>query len=282
MFNLTLSPSQTEFQSLPGTLITQVFEIVNHSSATLTLTPRVLPFRPAGNDGSVSYDDVPASTIPFSLMNSDLKLDQPFTLPPNQKRQLILKIPAPAAEGDYYHTLFLYQDYSPASSGSLSSASARVGAHVLLTVSQNATPATSGRLETFFVFPKFKDILLTPLRFSATLRNASPYFFKSSGTLTITKNNLKIKELPLYPANVLSSHSRTLLCSTPVVPDSPPSPLPCTLSPPFWPGRYTATLSFDPAISTPPVSVSFYVFPFSLILILLPFLLFFLLLRRRH
>jgi hypothetical protein len=111
------------------------------------------------------------------------------------------------------------------------------------------------------VSPSFKDTFFPRLQIRALIQNRSAYFFKSAGKLTITKNNLIIKELDLFPQNVLALASRQVACN------SGNLPVPCTLDPPFWPGKYTATVSLDPSLASASASTTFYVFPYSFLLL---------------
>ena len=271
MFDITLKPAQTEFVALPGGVITQLYNITNNSDTGLTFDASVLPWKPIGFDGSVSYDNVAGDpNIQFSTVG-DSRLQSPFVLAPKTTRQIILKINISpnTALGDYYYTFFISQTESNTANGSFSGTSGKIGSHILLSVSQTENPATHISVENFTATPKFKDIFLTPITFNARVNNESGYFFKTIGSITISKDNLVIKKINLTPLNVLSKNSRHLQCE--------PS---CSISPPFWPGAYTATISFDPSVSDKSFSTTFFVFPFSLlILLIIPITLF--LLHRR-
>jgi len=260
MFDITLKPAQTEFVALPGGVITQLYNITNNSDTSLTVDASVLPWKPIGFDGSVSYDNVAGNpNIQFSTV-TDTRLQSPFVLAPKTTRQIILKINiSPNANlGDYYYTFFVSQTETNSLNNSFSGTSGKIGSHILLSVSQTENPATHISVEKFTATPKFKDVFLTPITFNAQINNESGYFFKTVGNITISKDNLVIKKISLTPLNVLSRNSRHLRCE--------PS---CSVSPPFWPGAYTATISFDPSVSDKSFSTTFFVFPFSLIVLLI-------------
>ena len=278
-FNLTISPSQLESVSRPNSVVTQVYQVKNNSDTSLSLVASVQGWTPLGDRGSVTYCQPPSSSTPpacpasyayiqYSLMNADLKLGQPFTLLPHTSRQLVLKI-KPSSEaplGDYYSTLFITQLPSNSKSNDLQSLPlGRIGSHLLFSLANSDSPTPQVTVSQFVITPRFKDLFYPTLKINLTLNNQGDYFYAPSGHLTITKNNLEITRMSIAPQNVLSRHSRTLSCLSPA-PDT--NIIPCQLKPPFWPGRYTVSLKFDDN-SLPPVSTSFFVFPYTLTFILL-------------
>ena len=267
MFNLTLSPPQIEFVLKPGITLIQAYQITNNSQQPITLNTEVLPFVPQGDKGSVSYSSLLANpNISFSLNNANLKLGQPFTLAPLESRQLVLKIKTSSQTelSDYYSTFFVYQSTDlSANDTSLSQSIGKIGSHVLLSVSNSEFPKINGQIKKFTIIPKIKDVFFTPLNFSSQIQNNTNYFFKSLGKITISKNQKIIKQLNLEPQNVLANHNRLLICENQTS---------CTLSPPLWPGAYTATLEFDSSLNIPTSSVSFFVLPLSPIAFILSIL----------
>jgi hypothetical protein len=260
MFNLTIKPAQTELIARPGATITQAYTITNNSPESVTLTSDVLPWIPSGTDGSVSYQQTKNNPfIQFSLNNSDLALGQQFTLLPGQNRQLVLKIKSvtdiPVA--DSYYTFFISQNFSNAiTSQNQSSASGRIGSHLLLSFSnsENVNPKLS--IHNLSITPRFKDIFFSTININGQIRNDSPHYHQPSGKITIIKNNLIIKEQDIFPQNVLGNSSRDIIC----LKDNQPSA--CTFSPPFWPGQYIINIQVDSASTTS----SFFVFPYAAII----------------
>ena len=265
-FNLTLKPAQTELVALPGSTIIQTYDVTNNSSESLTLSSQVLPWVPRGNDGSVDYlQALPNPHLAFSLTNTDLLLGQTFTLAPGQKRQLVLKIKSDSTVPltDVYYTFFINQTPGfSTSSTSQSAASGRIGSHLLISYSSSDTPHSQFFLSHVSVSPRFKGILFPQLNISATAENDSPYFAKIQGKLVVAKNGLVIQQFDLFPDNVLANSPRQIRCL------SDNQPVPCSLNPPFWPGSYTATLTLDPSLNAPSATVSFFIFPYTLTLIL--------------
>jgi len=257
-FDLSISPAQIEFVLKPGVTITQAYTIINNSTTPLYLDTKVLPWYPTGDDGSVNYQNIlPNPKISFSLANANLQLEKPFTIPSQGSQQLVLKIKTDSTAdlGDAYYTFFIYQNQNTIKSDNTSAqATGQIGSHILLSISQSEIQTASGNVKKFSITPKIKDVFFTPINFTGDIQNNTNYFFKTTGRITITKNNQTIKEINLDPSNVLAHHYRRLNCQENIG---------CILNPPLWPGHYTATLSFDENIKVPPSSVSFYVFPFS-------------------
>jgi hypothetical protein len=258
MFNLSLTPPQIEFILKPGVTLTQAYQITNESDQKITLNTQVLPFLPSGDNGSVTYNNLISNpNINFSLNNTDLKLGQPFTLQPQESRQIVLKITASpqTSLSDYYATFFVYQSPDKsANSTTISQTSGQIGSHILLSVSNTENPKAEGLIQKFSLTPKIKDIFFTPIKFSGQIKNNSNYFFKTAGKITISKNEKVIKELKLDSQNILANYYRQFSCNDQQA---------CTLSPPLWPGKYTATLEFDSNLNIPSSSVSFIVMPIS-------------------
>jgi len=263
MFNLSLTPPQIEFVLKPGITLTQAYQVTNESDQIITLNTQILPFLPSGNNGSVTYNNLISNpNITFSLNNADLKLGQPFTLQPQETRQLVLKInTSPQTSlSDYYATFFVYQSPDKsANDATISQTSGKIGSHILLSVSNTENPKAEGVVQKFSLTPKIKDVFFTPIKFSGQIQNNSNYFFKTAGKITISKNQQVIKELKLDSQNILANYYRQFSCNDEQI---------CTLSPPLWPGKYTATLEFDSALNIPSSSVSFIVMPISPIILI--------------
>lgn len=258
MFNLTLSPPQAEFVLKPGITLTQAYEVTNNSQNSITLNTEVLPFIPQGDNASVSYSTLLANpNISFSLNNADLKLGQPFTLAPQESRQLVLKIKTSSETqlADYYSTFFVYQTVdTSANDYIISQSTGKIGSHLLLSVSNSEFPKIEGKIKKFTPSPKIKDVFFTPINFSVQIENKTNYFFKSLGKITISKNQKIVKQLDLDPQNILANHHRSILCQNQTN---------CTLTPPLWPGKYIATLELDPNMNIASTSTSFFVLPLS-------------------
>ena len=263
-FDLTLSPSQTEFVLKPGITIIQAYDVINNSDYNITLNSEVLPWIPSGNDGSVNYNQaINNPNIQFSLTNSNLEIGQPFIVPAGSKRQLVLKIKTNSNIdlSDNYYTFFIFQNQNTINSqDNFSQATGKIGSHLLLTVSDTENPKIESEIKSFSTSPKIKDIFLKPITFSGKVQNNSDFFFKINGKITITKNDKTIKEFELDSNNILNHHARNITCENQTT---------CILNPPLWPGHYNLKLELDSSLNAKPYETSFYVFPISPILFLL-------------
>lgn len=263
-FNITISPSQSEYTLKPGITIIQAYNVINNSDFDITLNTEVLPWIPFGSDGSVSYNQAISNPdIEFSLSNSNLKINEPFILKANSKQQLILKIKTNSNINlaDNYYTFFVYQNQDTIqSNNNYSQAVGKIGSHLLLTVSDTENPKIDSIIKNFSITPKIKDVFFRPINFQGQIKNNSNFFFKIGGKMTITKNDKTIKEFNLNPNNVLNHHSRDISCQDQNT---------CSLNPPFWPGHYNLKLELDSSLNAKTYDNSFYVLPISPILFLL-------------
>lgn len=270
-FNVSIQPAQIEYVLQPGRTIIQAYQIKNESGNPLILTTSIEAWQPKNTDGSVSYDNVLLNpNLQFSLNNSDLKLGESFTLQPNSERQLVLKIKSnpSSAPSDTYATFFVTQNPGQIPGESQSQAVVKIGSHLLLTTSTTAKPELKAEIINFKTFPKIKDIFLNQINFSAEIKNPTNFFFKTNGFISITKNNLEIKKIDLTSLNVLSHSNRQIQCSYQTDTPSAKSSN-CYLSPPFWPGQYTATLTLSNNDANFSQSISFFVFPYAFIITIL-------------
>jgi len=262
-FNLSLSPPQTEFVLKPGVTLIQAYDVTNNSDQNISVNTKVLPFLPSGDNGSVTYSNLISNpNINFSFNNSDLQLGQPFTLKANETKQLVLKITANSQTklSDYYSTFFVYQSLdTSANDTNISQTTGQIGSHILLSVSDTESPKSEGAIQKFSLTPKIKDVFFTPINFSGQIQNNSNYFFKTAGKIIIKKGDKIVKELNLDSQNVLANFYRQFSCNNQST---------CTLSPPLWPGHYTATINLDSSLNTSAASVSFFVLPLSPVAIL--------------
>jgi len=242
MYNLSISPPQTEIVIKPGASFTQAYQIENNSNQSVYLNTSVLEWLPTDNQSQIQYLDQPNTYINFSLLNSDLKLGQNFLLSPNSKRQIILKVIVnkDSPQQDTYFTFFVNQVDQTSTDNP--GASGRLGAHLLISSSSNLSPQAKFSLKSLKTLPKIKDVFFTPLSFQIELDNPTLYFQKPIGQLVINKSGKEFKTLELDSQNVLANHSRQIYCL-----DNPS----CSLKGPFWPGPYTASIVLDNYTSTP-------------------------------
>ena len=253
-FDITLSPSVSEISITPGNKFILAFNITNNTNNELTLNSSVDTWLPRGNTGQVVYTNIYADpNISFSLNNSDLSLGQEFVIGPAQKKQLVLKINAPpsVSRRDHYYTFFINQVGSEQSL-------AKIGAHII--ISTQTKQEIDLNIEKFSISPFFKDTFFKPITINATIKNNGKQYTKTIGKLTITKNDIKIKEFIISPDTVLAGYNRSLRCA-----NDKAEIIPCSLNPPFWPGIYKVSLELNSqkAVS---FETAFFVFPFSIII----------------
>jgi hypothetical protein len=256
MFDLSISPSNNEFFIKPGQKYLLGFNITNNSKTTQTLSTSIEAWLPKDNQGKVSYTNVIADpSITFALNNADLQLGQTFVINPKETKQLVLKITTTPYTNrkDHYFTFFLTQKTEEQISG-------KIGAHLIITTQEKQD--TSLLIKNFKASPLIKDSFLKPIYFSSTVTNNSSQFNKITGKLSISKNNLTIKEFTLSPDVVLGGYSRLVRCA-----DKNAEIIPCALNPPFWPGFYTATLTIN-AEKPLVAQTTFFVFPYTVFIIL--------------
>ena len=269
MFNLSISPPHLEIILKPGTTITQAYQVTNNSDQTVFLDTSVKPWIPTDTTGSLTYQDVISNPhVKFSLTNADLKIGQTFKIPPNSHQQLVLKIKTDPNTPlhDSYYTFFISQANIGVAASDKPINQARIGTHILISTSNTETPPANAHINNFFVKPTIKDSFFSHLTVNAQIDNLSDHLFKTQGTLVINKNNQEIQKFDIYPHNTLAHHSRDLACALYFDQQKqPPRPAPCTLKPPFWPGKYTATLTLNLSDQTTSQSVNFYIFPYTIL-----------------
>ena len=261
-FNITISPAQIEYLIKPNATIIQAYEVNNNSNQDIYLNSQVLPFLPQGNSGSVVYQNIPTNpNINFSLNNSDLILGQPFLLKANSKQQLVLKIKTSSnvSLNDSYYTFFVSQVQNQ-TNANFPQATGKIGSHILLSVTNTENISNKGTISSFKIKPKIKDVFFSRVQFLGEVKNDSNYFLKTSGQINLVKNDQILKEIKLQPLNVLANYYRQIDCQ---------DLQNCTLKGPFWPGKYTATLSFDQNLKIPSQSISFFILPLSPIIFIL-------------
>ena len=234
-FNLSISPPLLQATIKPGKSISQVFTIYNNSTNPIKLTPRIVPFLPEDHQGNPSLKPQfnPTWLSYFSLANSKIFLNQPFTLLAGQSDQLILNIKVPNLDTptDHYATLLVSQDTSSGVTGtgspevgsgnSTSPISGSIGSNILLTIANQAAPPTILKLAqlepTNTKFIKIGQTYfldnLTPVQFKAKLENLGPHQAQAHGLLQVHQGTKVISIQPLLPVNVLAQSTRELTAS---------------------------------------------------------------------
>ncbi|MCD6225691.1 hypothetical protein J7J95_01250 [bacterium] len=267
-FSLSLSPPLVEILVKPGKGLTQAFEVQNQSPSSLYLKTEIVPFLPDPQTGQVQYLVSPLSPQPqFSLLNANIKLGQTFHLKGYQKQQLVLKITIPPSlpEGDYYYTFFVVSSppassLAPAQSKSL----AKIGSHLLISVSSRPSWSEKVEIQKFRVFPRVSDIF-QKVSFSVQLKNQGSHLTRPTGKITIYNwLGRKEKEILLRPDNILAYSSRNLVCIKKQDKQKDfPKTIPCQFSSSL-PGRFKAVLEIKTSSLSLQKTVTFWFFPFTL------------------
>lgn len=250
MSNLSITPAKLEIQLQPGSSYVQSYVIKNNDTQSIVLNSSVENWTPQGSDGNVSYLNS-SSDLNFSLSNTDLKLGQSYVINPGQSKQLVLKIQVPSniLLKDYYSTFFVNQSTIADLSGN-STQLIKLGSHLLISVSRVELPITKFTVSNFKTNSPIIDCFFSPLKFSGQILNQSDYFSQIDKSIVITKNNIEITKLTIFPDNVLAHHSRNIRCI------NKNQPADCQLQKPLWPGFYQATIDKQ--------SINFIVLPYSL------------------
>lgn len=226
--NLSISPPIFQATIKPGKSVSQVFTIYNNSSNPIKLTPRIVPFLPEDDQGNPSLkpQSNPAWLTYFSLANSKIFLNQPFTLPANSSDQLVLsiKIPENSPTIDHYATLLLSSQENPTEdllTFNQSPVAGSIGTNILLTIANEVAPPTILNIKDLKpVETKYIKIGQTyfldnfsPIHFTAKVENLGNHLAEAHGLFQIRKKTNIIHIQSLVPVNVLAQSTRELTAS---------------------------------------------------------------------
>lgn len=224
-YSLSIYPPLLRVHIKPGKTITQVFKIENQSTSEKTLVANIVPFSEADNMGNPVLN--PKSNAPwldyFSLVNSQIKLNEPFTVAAGSSQQLVLSLSVPetAPLADIYATLVV-STYSNTIDQTFQGTTLRatIGANMLVTISTQAFPDTVLKIEDFYptegTFAKIGNLYIvdsiTPVKFSATVNNEGNFAADTRGVFRIlTGKNKPVYLEGVLPVNVISKSKRILL-----------------------------------------------------------------------
>jgi len=274
--SLGIWPPLLEVTIQPGKSITQVYKLRNTGETDLALTSKIVPFKPEGETGDINLEfgawNLEFSSW-FSFQNANLALGEKFLLPAGREQEVVLKIKIPenAPEGDYYTTLLfetLPDVFLGQSGGQIE---AKIGANILLTVSQTGEPKKQAEVEEFairnsqFVIRNWIIIdSFTQPKFLVRLKNTGQAFFKPIGSITTTGWFNQRWVLDLLPENILTNSIRQIQCQQAAPPQILPSS--CELRTKFLLGKYTAKLEFgtDEASGKYQAQIVFWALPLKL------------------
>lgn len=224
-YGLSISPPLLRVHIKPGKSITQVFKIENLSINEKTLVANIVPFSEADNLGNPILN--PKTSAPwlsyFGLANSQIKLNEPFTLAPGTSEQLVLSLSVPesASLQDIYATLMIstYEN-SIGQSFQGTSVRATIGSNLLITISSQAFPDTDLKVIDFIptegAFIKIGNLYfldsISLSKFSASVKNEGSFASETKGVFRITTGNNKPVYLEgILPVNVIARSQRQLL-----------------------------------------------------------------------
>ena len=277
--SLSLYPPLLEVTVKPGKSITQVYKLANDGETDLVVGSEILPFEPEDELGNIKLltpKTFPSPTIDwFSFQNADLQLGQKFLLKAGQAQQVVLaiKIPSTAKEDDYYLTL-LFETQPSDFNGGLSGtqAQAKIGANILLTISETGEPPRKAEIIEFKVqSAKLKVIdSFTPPQFVLRIKNTGRSFFKPMGIITTTGWFGQKYPLNLLPENILTKSTREIGC------ENDEETKICRLKAKFLLGPYEAKAEFglDKVSSDYSARLIFIALPIKLFLIILGLIIF--------
>lgn len=224
-YGLSITPPLLRVHIKPGKSISQVFKIENFSQSDIDLVARVIPFSEADDKGNpVLNPKTTASWLSyFSLANSQIKFNEPFSVKAGSSEQLILSLTVPedAPLKDIYATLMIstYQNtVRPDLQGT--SVSAAIGSNMLITISSVAYPDTVLKIEDFLPkqgsYIKIGNLYLadniSPISFSATVKNEGDFTAETKGVFRVSSG----QDQPVFldgilPVNVIGKSKRQLI-----------------------------------------------------------------------
>lgn len=281
LLSLSIYPPILKAIMKPGKEIMIAYNIKNLGDPT-TLQMIVLPFEPRDNLGNVRIKQEFEGPIRFKLDNTDIELNDPIFLKTGQSQQILLRIRVPegAPEQDYYYTLFAETDPPPTIEGKTSSRSkARIGSHILITVTKSGNVDIKGKVSLFSVLKKYKlpffgdkisffdstDIIPITL----IVENKGKNSIKPYGNIILRGNFGERAEYEILSQNILANSQRQLM-ATPSAYFPSKKPVSLALSG-FFIGKYNLSTKINFGENTPQLyaSTSFFALPFKFIIGLL-------------
>ena len=277
--SLGIWPPLLEVMIQPGKSITQVYKIANPSESDVVLTSLIASFTPADERGNIELITNNSQLENwFTFQNADLKLGQDFVLKAGKEQEVVLKITVPAGttEEDHYATLIFETVPNPFLGGQTTTqARVKIGANILLTVSQTGAPVRQAKIKEFslanFQFSILNFQLVNSFdkpEFILRLQNTGQAFFKPTGTITINGWFNQKYTLDLLPENVLTNSVRQIGCQKdPPSGETSANPQLCVIGSKFLLGRYVAQaeLGLDKADDEYQKEIIFWAIPAKLL-----------------
>ncbi len=222
---LSLTPPLIETVIKPGKSIVIAYTIANGGDP-LIMSTNISRFKPVGIDGGVELENTKDGPIRFNLENSDIQLGKAFFVKNGKGQQLLLKIRVPEGtpDGDYYYTFYAQNELGRLPEGQPSALTqARIGSHILITVTQSGVIDVNGGIGDFHINPRYTlklfgrtyrivestDVIPVDL----IVQNTGHTLAKPQGTITLRGSFGEKAEYTLIPQNILSMSSRRIHAS---------------------------------------------------------------------
>jgi len=234
----------------PGKEFKELFTLTNLAGDTI-ITPKIVYFKPDGDFGNVTIteDDAPE----WVIYNKE-----PFNLKSQEKLnfQVMFSPPTSIDETDHFLTL-VFETNEPVDllGQSSSTYKSRIGANILLTISEDGNPKKSAEIVEFKA-SKFIDPLFGKVSYQVRIKNSGNSFWKPIGKITTD-----IETLKLAPQNVLSGNTRGISCVDNETLKK------CELNKKFFLGKIISKLEFslDEESKVYTAETVTYVFPISIL-----------------
>lgn len=222
----SIDPTLLRAQIKPGKSITKIFKIENKQDSDKSVVARLVPFNKSDSLGNPIIDvKNNANWLNyFSLSNTNIKFNEPFVIKGKSSEQLIISITIPETANleDLYLTLLISTyDNNLESNQKGSLVSATIGANMLISITSDLNPATILKIEKIEpVTGSFVKISrqyladnLSPISFTALVKNSGKFTTESKGLFRVTKNNQPIFLDGVLPQYIIAGSERKLLNS---------------------------------------------------------------------
>ena len=200
----TVSPPLYDLTAKPGETIIKMMSVRNDSSSSQTYTPVVNTIAPSNEEGGLAFGPAVATDLSGWIKVTPSTL----TLAPNASGDftITVKVPANAAPGGHYATVFAMNKPSAPSNGG-ATITTLVGTSMLLKVSGNITESAS---VVEFSTRRARVIPGEAIDFTVRVRNTGNVHIRPQGTIEIFRGDVKVDEIPLNAdgLNVLPGNVR--------------------------------------------------------------------------
>lgn len=223
--SLSISPPLIELVAKPGKSVLIAYTVQNLGDPAVLRT-RVVSFYPKNQTGGIDLKEELEGPIRFNLDNADIQLEQPFFLTTRQSQQILLNIRVPegAPEGDYYYTLIAEADPSPFQEGaSVSRAQARIGANILVTVTDSGRVDIKGKIPILDTLARFKFNLFgrnyrifdsgDKIPVVLIVENSGKNAIKPNGKITMKGPFGGTASYEILPQNILALSQRQIIAT---------------------------------------------------------------------